>query len=182
MAKIITFLADGFEEIEALATVDILRRADIEVVTVSITDSIMVTSSHGVIIQADSIIKNASFENVDLLFLPGGQPGADNLNKSEIVKGIVLEFNNKGSYIAAICAAPIVLGGLGILKDRHATCYPGYENRLFGANVITEKVVVDGNIITGNGVGAAIKFALTIVSVFKGEKIAEELSKKMLIN
>ena len=127
MKKVALFLANGFEEIEALATVDILRRAQLTVETISISDKKSVTGAHNLSVIADKTFQEANFSDVGLLVLPGGMPGAKNLNEHEELKQLISQFNEEGKLIAAICAAPMVLGGLGLLKDRRATCYPGFE-------------------------------------------------------
>ena len=146
MKKVALFLANGFEEIEALATVDILRRAQLTVETISISDKKSVTGAHNLSVIADKTFQEANFSDVGLLVLPGGMPGAKNLNEHEELKQLISQFNEEGKLIAAICAAPMVLGGLGLLKDRRATCYPGFETELTGAKATGESVVIDGNI------------------------------------
>ena len=134
MKKAIVFLANGFEEMEALGTVDILRRGGIEVQTVSITADPIVTGAHQVPVTADTTIDKAVLNDADALILPGGMPGASNLNNSETVKEALLQQYREGRIVAAICAAPMVLGGLGLLKGRNATCYPGFEPQLIKRN------------------------------------------------
>ena len=148
MKKAIVFLANGFEEMEALGTVDILRRGGIEVTTVSITTDPVVIGAHNVPVTADTTLNNALLNDADALILPGGMPGASNLNDSEAVKEALLGQYREGRIVAAICAAPMVLGGLGLLKGRKATCYPGFEPKLIGANVTGEAVEVSDNVIT----------------------------------
>ena len=133
MKKVALFLAEGFEEIEALGTVDILRRAKIDIVTISITDNNVVTCAHNIPVTADKKFNDIDFTNFDMLVLPGGMPGAKHLNEHEDLKNLISDFNSKGKLIAAICAAPMVLGGLGVLDGKRATCYPGFEPELIGA-------------------------------------------------
>jgi protein deglycase len=181
MKKVLIHLADGFEEIEAITPVDVLRRAGCEVVTVSVTGKNEVTSSRGVTVVADTHFVEADYDHADMIVLPGGQPGADNLNKHEGLKKEIQEFYRQGKFVAAICAAPIVLGGLGLLKAKKATCFPGYESRLTGANVTGNAVEADGNIITGKGPGVALEFSLLLVEKLLGKPKVEELKKSMII-
>lgn len=178
--KVYIFLADGFEEIEALVPLDILRRADFEVETVSITNDMEVVGSHGLRVICDTTIGLISPELADLLILPGGMPGSDNLAFSEKLADILVRHNESGKWLAAICAAPYVLGQLHILEGKQATCYPGYEDKLLGAEYINQSVVVSQNVITGNGAGAAIKFAFKIVEELKGKRLADFLASKMM--
>lgn len=181
MKKVALFLANGFEEIEALATVDILRRAQIPVETISISDEKTVTGAHNVPVIADTTFQQANFSDVEVLILPGGMPGAKNLNEHEGLKQLVTKFNGEGKQVAAICAAPIVLGGLGLLKDKRATCYPGFEAELTGAQATGESVVVDGNITTGKGPGLAFDFALRLVEQIAGLKTRQEVQNGLLL-
>jgi len=179
------FLAPGFEEIEAITVIDVLRRAEIEVVTVSIPDEdddeFWVEGAHGISVFSDIDFEYADFAEGDILILPGGQPGTKNLNAHKGLKKLITEYYNQNKCIAAICAAPLILGEMGLLKGKRATCYPGYEAQLTGAEIVNESVVVAGNIITGNGVGAALQFALAIVETFKGAGLARDLAKKMMV-
>ena len=170
MKKAIVFLANGFEEMEALGTVDILRRGGIEVTTVSITTDPVVIGAH-----------NALLNDADALILPGGMPGASNLNDSEAVKEALLGQYREGRIVAAICAAPMVLGGLGLLKGRKATCYPGFEPKLIGANVTGEAVEVSDNVITGKGPGLVMNFGLALVAAIKNDAVAEEVAAGLLL-
>jgi protein deglycase len=181
MKKVLIHLADGFEEIEAITPVDVLRRAGCEVIMVSVTGRNEVTSSRGVVLVADTHFVEADYDHADMIVLPGGQPGADNLNKHEGLKKEIQEFCRQGKYVAAICAAPIVLGGLGVLKNKKATCYPGYESRLTGASTLGNAVEVDGNMITGKGPGVALEFSLMLVEKLMGKSKVEELKKAMII-
>ncbi len=181
MKKVALFLANGFEEIEALATVDILRRAQIPVETVSISDTKTVTGAHNVTVIADTTFQQADFSDVEVLILPGGMPGTKNLNEHEGLKELITKFNGEGKQIAAICAAPMVLGGLGLLNDKRATCYPGFEAELTGAQATGENVVVDGNITTGRGPGLAFDFALRLVEQIAGLKTRQEVQNGLLL-
>lgn len=181
MKKVALFLANGFEEIEALATVDVLRRAEIPVQTVSITDERVVTGAHDIPVTADTTFDKADFSDVEVLVLPGGMPGAKHLNEHEGLKTLINEFNDKGNQIAAICAAPMVLGGLGLLDGKRATCYPGFEPELTGAQTTGESVVVDGNITTGRGPGLAFDFALRLVEQIAGLAVRQEVQNGLLL-
>ncbi|MFA7493519.1 MAG: DJ-1 family glyoxalase III [Proteiniphilum sp.] len=181
MKKVALFLANGFEEIEALATVDILRRARIPVETISISDEKTVTGAHNVPVIADKTYQEADFSDVEVLILPGGMPGAKNLNEHEGLKQLIIQFNKEEKQIAAICAAPMVLGGLGLLKNKRATCYPGFEAELTGAKTTGESVVVDGNITTGRGPGLVFEFALRLVEQIAGLKTRQEVQNGLLL-
>lgn len=165
MAKVFQFMANGFEDIEALIPVDVLRRGGVDINTVSITDTDVVESAHGVKIHADLTFKEAEsmLDEADLLMLPGGMPGATNLNEHEGLKAALLRQAEKGKMISAICAAPLVLGGLGLLRGRRATCYPGFEQTLTGAEYTAELFTIDGNITTGEGPAAALPYAYSLL-------------------
>lgn len=181
MAKIYEFLANGFEDIEALAPVDILRRGGIDVRTVSINDTEFVESAHGITIKADMVFGSAAdFADADMLLLPGGMPGASNLNDHEGVRQALLAQHRDGKRIGAICAAPMVLGNLGLLKGKCATCYPGFEKYLEGATYTADLVEEDGNIITGEGPAASLPYAYRILSYFIGEAKAKEIAAGMM--
>ncbi len=163
------FLANGFEMIEALTPCDILKRAGADVKLVSITDSLAATSTHGVTVTCDLTLSDIKPEDLEMLILPGGLPGADNLFGCDALCKLLLAANEAKKPIAAICAAPYILGKLDILKGKAATCYPGFENRLNGANVKNCSVVSDGRIVTGKGMGVSLKFSLALVSLLYGE-------------
>ncbi len=172
------FLADGFEEIEALSVVDILRRGDIETKTVGV-GSTDITGAHGIIIKADISIEKVNREDITAVVLPGGMPGTKNLkNSAELVKIIKYSAQNN-KILAAICAAPSVLGGLGMLKNKNATCYPGFEDELLGANYKDVPVCVDENIVTAFGPGAAIDFGLELVKILKDTETADKIYSGM---
>lgn len=181
MKKIAVHLAEGFEEIEAISIIDVLRRAEFDVTVVSVTGKTEVTGSHQITVSADKLYGAVNYNEIEMIVLPGGMPGADHLNQHDGLRKKILEFNDAGKPLGAICAAPIVLGDLGILKNRTATCFPGYEDRLKGANVTGKSVEKDGNIITGRGAGVAIKFALKIVEVHKSKQAAEKLAERMVV-
>ncbi len=181
MAKVYEFLANGFEDIEALAPVDILRRGGVEIKTVSITGNEWVETSHGITLKADLKFEDIdSFEDADMLLLPGGMPGSANLNAHDGLKKVLLAQNAAGKRIGAICAAPLILGGLGILKGKKATCYPGFENTLTGAEYTPVIVQEDGNITTGEGPAAAFPYAYKILSYFAGEETAKNVADGMM--
>ena len=181
MSKVHVILAEGFEEIEAIAPIDILRRADIEVVTVSITGQHMVTGAHHITLKADILFENADFSQTDLLFLPGGMPGSKNLNSHTPLKELILDLHKQNKYLSAICAAPIVFGGLNLLKDKKATCYPGFEKELIDAKFSGNKIEQDKNIITGKGAGVAPLFGIKLVETLKGNKLANTIKNSMFI-
>lgn len=181
MKKAFLFLATGFEEMEATGTVDVLRRGGIEAKTVSITGERQVTGAHGMEFTADMLLAETDFSDADALILPGGMPGSNNLNACEPLKERLIEQYKNGKWVAAICAAPLVLGGLGLLKGRRATCYPGFEPALIGATITGEAVEIDGNVITGKGPGLVYNFGLALVSVLKSEAAAEEVAAGLLL-
>lgn len=180
MAKAYVFLADGFEDIEALAPVDILRRGGLNVKTVSINATDMVASAHGVQVKADMMFADADYSDADLLMLPGGMPGAKNLDEHEDVRAALVRHAEQHKLIGAICAAPMVLGHLGLLRGKRATCYPGFETELEGATYTAEPCTADGNIITGKGPGASFAYAYRLLEEFKGAGVVEELKKGMM--
>lgn len=182
MAKVYEFLADGFEEVEALAPVDIFRRGGIEIVTVSITGSEYVESAHGVVIKADRQFGEVDLSDADLLMLPGGMPGATNLNSHEGLKKALVSQVEQGKKVAAICAAPLVLGGLGLLKGKRATCYPGFEKYLDGATYTKELFTIDGNIITGEGPAASFPYAYALLELFIGKETTDQIREGMMFN
>jgi len=180
MSKIVVQMADGFEEIEAISIIDVLRRAEIDVNVVSITGKSEVTGAHSIKIVADQTFEETNFEDFDMIVLPGGMPGALNLKNHKGLQKQILDFHKTGKSLGAICAAPIVFGHLGILKNETATCYPGFEDQLTDAKVTGNKVELSGNIVTGKGAGVAIDFALKIVEMLKGKKLADELAAKLI--
>lgn len=173
------FLADGFEETEAIAPIDILRRSEAQVITVGVTGK-TVTGSHGITLEADCHIDDIALaDSLEAVILPGGMPGTLNLENSSAVEEAIDFAYSNGKLICAICAAPQILGHKGLLEGRSATCFPGFENELKGASVSSEAVVTDGRIITAKGAGAAIEFGLAIVSALKGEALAEKIRQTM---
>jgi 4-methyl-5(b-hydroxyethyl)-thiazole monophosphate biosynthesis len=180
MAKVYVFLANGFEDIEALIPVDVLRRGGVEVVTVSTVEgSQIVETAHRVQVVADALFDECDFSDADLLMLPGGMPGASNLNAHEGVRQALLRQHAAGKRVAAICAAPLVLGGLGILRGKRATCYPGFEQTLEGATYTGDLCTVDGNVTTGEGPAAAFPFAYSLLSQLKDDATARQVATGM---
>lgn len=181
MDTVYVFFADGFEEMEALASVDILKRAGLKVQMISVTSGEIVTGAHGVPVLCDKNIENCDFYDAELVLLPGGMPGASTLEQCADLRRLILEFAAAGKPIAAICAAPMILGKLGLLKGKKATCYPGFDQYLEGAEYTGAMVEKDGNIITGKGPGAAIEFALAVAGLLAGEEKVKELKEAMCI-
>jgi len=180
MKKAYLFLATGFEETEAIGTVDILRRAGIDAKIVSIMNDKKVCGAHGIPVTADALIGELDYSDADALILPGGMPGASNLNNCAPLKKLLTEQYEQKRLVAAICAAPMVLGGLSFLKGRKATCYPGFEEYLTGAKVTGKEVEKDGNVITGKGPGLLFDFGLALVTAIRGESVAEEVADGLL--
>ena len=176
------FLATGFEDVEALAPVDIMRRAGMDVATVSITGEQIVVSAHGIGVVVDCMLSEVDFDNAELLFLPGGLPGATNLDACLPLREGLRRHHATGKMIAAICAAPLVLGHLGLLQGRRTSCYPGFEGELKGANYTASLVEKDGQFITGKGPGAAFELGYTLVEHFVGHKTACQLREGMMYN
>ena len=177
---IYVFLAQGFEEIEALATVDVLRRCGLEVTLTAVGDALNVKGAHQMEVTADAHINDIEPSGGDALVLPGGMPGSLNLLKCHRLRDMLTAHNGREGLVAAICAAPMVLGDLGILAGRKATCYPGCEDRLIDATHVAELVVEDGHIITGRGPAAAVEFGCAIASRFVGAQAVTEVRKGML--
>ncbi len=186
---IYTFLADGFEEVEALCPIDMLRRAGVEVTTIAVhpdgqESSKLVTGSHGIGVMADRSYTEMAAQPVpadlEMVFLPGGMPGAKHLDASALVDRYLRAAAEKGAFMAAICAAPMVLGKRGYLEGKNAVCYPGFEEYLTGATVLTDAVAVDGNVITGCGMGAAIRFGGTLIRMMKGAEKEEAICAAIL--
>lgn len=176
------FLAEGFEAIEAITPLDMLIRAGLEVNTISITNDFLVKSSQGIPVQADDLFENTDFSDAEMLILPGGQPGADNLCKHKGLESLLRQAMDAGLPIAAICAAPIVLGKKGMLSGRKVTCYPGYEGMLKGAECAASFVERDGNLITACGPAAAVEFAKTIIAMLLGQEVADTVCDKMMFS
>lgn len=180
MKKIGIFMAEGCEEIEGLAVVDIVRRAKFEIVMISTTEKKEVTGSHGITFCTDELSTEVNYDELDGIVLPGGMPGTLNLKADDIVKMVIEKYVAEGKLVAAICAAPEVLGEAGILKGKKATCHPGHEDKLIGATILTDSVVVDGNIITSRGMGTAIDFGLAITRYFADEETVAHVKKGLV--
>jgi 4-methyl-5(b-hydroxyethyl)-thiazole monophosphate biosynthesis len=181
MKSAFVHLAEGFEEIEAITIIDVLRRADIPTKLISVTGRLAVIGAHNIIVESDLLFEEADYEEAQILILPGGLPGANNLNAHTGLKQKLKEFYNAGKPVAAICAAPLVLGGLNILQGKEAACYPGFEDKLLGATISKQAAVKSSNVITGRGPGAALNFALEIVAELKGKHRADQLAEGMLV-
>ena len=174
------FLADGFEEIEALCPLDMLRRVGVPVQTVGVTGD-YVTGAHEIVVRTDTTIENIEpSEDLEMLILPGGKTGTENLDANEQLHHMLDYAADRGLYIAAICAAPSILGKRGMLYGRSAVCYPGFESMLEGANISNKTVVIDENIITAKGMGVSIPFGLALVSILCGEETAEKLKNAVI--
>jgi protein deglycase len=179
--KIAVHLADGFEEIEAISIIDVLRRADIEVIVVSVTGKLEIAGAHGIKVLADTLFEDVNYNDLFMIVLPGGMPGASNLNAHQGLTAQIRRFHMENKPLAAICAAPLVFGNLGILDGKQAVCYPGFECYLKGAEVLNVSVVESENIITGRGPGAAIQFALKIVAKAVSVEKAKLVAKQLLV-
>lgn len=182
MTKAYVFLIDGFEEIEAIATIDILRRAEVETVTVSLDPERSVQGGHGIVVEADKMFDDADFRAADMLILPGGNVGSKKMLEHDALHETLKEAAASGTYVAAICAATMTLGKTGLVSGKKATCYPGVEKELTGADIVTdENVVIDGNIITSRGPATTIPFALKLAELLKGKEKADAVAKGMLV-
>jgi 4-methyl-5(b-hydroxyethyl)-thiazole monophosphate biosynthesis len=179
--KIAVHLANGFEEIEAVSIIDVLRRADVDVSVVSVTGKLEVTGAHHLIVKADTLFEQVNYDEIYMIVLPGGMPGASNLDAHIGLREMILKFNEANRQLAAICAAPMVYGNLGILKGKRAVCFPGFENYLKGAEVLSQPVVESENILTGNGPASAILFALKIVEKTVSKEKADATARQMLV-
>jgi 4-methyl-5(b-hydroxyethyl)-thiazole monophosphate biosynthesis len=179
--KIAVHLAEGFEEIEAISIIDVLKRAEIDVIIVSVTGKLEVKGAHQIKVVADILFEDVNYNDLFMIILPGGMPGASNLDAHAGLKAQIMHFQNEKKPLAAICAAPLVFGNLGILKGRQVVCYPGFEKYLSGAEVLMVPVVESGNFITGRGPGVAIQFALKIVEKVISSEKALVLAKQLLV-
>lgn len=175
MAEVYAFLAEGLEEVECLAAADVMARAGIKVTLVSITGKKKVKGSHGFKLKADILLEDADLSKADVLFLPGGMPGTRHLGECKQLCEALIKANEEGKRLAAICAAPSVLGDLGLLKGKKATCYPGWESHLTGASLTGAGVVTDGNITTARGLGYALDLGLELVSLLVSENAAQQI-------
>ena len=182
MAKLGIFLANGCEECEALTVVDLVRRAGLTIDMISIYEEEEVTSSHKVIFRTDTTIASADLDSYDGIILPGGMPGTLNLGANPDVVRTIKRFASEKKLVAAVCAAPTVLGENGLLEGRKATCYPGMEDKLTGARFVTDPVAVDGSIITSRGLGTTIPFAAAIIAHFLGQEKADAVLSQIVYN
>lgn len=178
--KVCVFLADGFEEIEGLTVVDLMRRAGAEVTTVSVTGAKVIHGAHRIDVAADFLFEKMNFDGVDMLVLPGGMPGTIHLGEHQGLQKLLQEYYKKEQYIASICAAPTVFGKLGFLDGRKATCYPGMEEELGDAEVTTDSVAVDGHVITSRGMGTAIDFSLVLIGILLGEEKSAQMREAIV--
>lgn len=180
MKKVFAFLADGFEEVEALAVIDLLKRAKVETIMVSIMDTLTVTGAHNIKVIADKLYSEIDYREADLLFLPGGGKGTDNLKAHKELANALLDFaKDETKRLAAICAAPSVLGLLNILNGKKATCYPGFEEQLLGATAVADGVVTDGRITTAKGMGVSIELGLELISLLINKETADTISNQI---
>lgn len=178
--KVAVYFGTGYEEVEALSVVDVLRRGKLDVIMVGV-DGRTVVSGRGVSINMDCVIEEVDHHEIDMMVLPGGIPGVDHLLQSERLINELKNFKIQGKWIGAICAAPSILGKLGLLEGEKATCYPGCEESLIGCEYIDAGVVVSGHVITGKGAGASLNFGLTLLEVLLGKEKAKEIENGMLI-
>ena len=177
MSKVYVFMADGTEEVEALTVIDLLRRAKVNVVTVSVMEKKQVVTSHNIKVEADELYGESDYTDGDMIVLPGGMPGTTYLKNHEALRKVLFAYKDAGKYLAAICAAPSVYGWNGMLEGRKATCYPGFEEELKDATVTGEGVVTDGQFITSKGVGTAIDFSLELITLLADVETAESIAK-----
>lgn len=182
MSKVNIFFADGLEEIEGLTVVDLLRRAGIETTIVSIMNSLEINGSHGIKITADKMLKDVDFKNSDMIVLPGGLKGTNNLGNCKELVEQIKSYNKDGKMLAAICAAPSIFGENNVLDGKRATCYPGFEDKLKGASVVNAPVVKSQNVITSRGMGTSHNFGLAIVEHYLGKEKAKELAESVQFN
>lgn len=179
--KAVIFLAEGFEEIEAITTIDVLRRVKVDIKVVSISDKLAVAGAHKITIIADALYEEIDFADIDMLILPGGMPGTTNLASHQRLMQSITQHAKNDKWVCAICAAPSILGKLGILKGKSAVCYPGFEASLLGADVKYDSVIQDGKVITARGPGASIQFALKLVEVLKDPELSEKIKSDMIV-
>jgi len=179
MRSVYVFCADGFEEVEGLTAVDLLRRAGVSVTMVSIMGRTKITGARNISVNTDILIEDIK-EEADMLVLPGGMPGTMNLGVDVAVTGALKQMNRDGKIVAAICAAPSVLGKCGILEGKKATCYPGFEDKLTGAEIVNKAVVTDGNVITSRGLGTSMEFGFELIKKLISEEKAEEVREQIV--
>ena len=177
MSKAYVFMADGTEEVEALTVIDLLRRAGVNVVTVSVMQEKKIISSHNIGIEADELYGESDYMDGDMIVLPGGMPGTTHLKNHEELRKVLFAYKDAGKYLAAICAAPSVYGANGMLEGKKAICYPGFEEELKGAIVTGAGVVTDGQFITSKGLGTAIDFSLELITLLVNKETADNIAK-----
>lgn len=180
MKKAYLFFAEGFEEVEALTVVDLLRRGKVNCITVSVSGDYDVTGSHGITIRADRLFDEKDLTDADMIILPGGMPGTNNLKAHAGLDKLIRQYDKDGKYLAAVCAAPTVYGEKGLLEGKNATCYPGMEEGLKGANARNDSVVHDGQYITSRGMGTCIDFGLKLLELLENKEIADTIGKAVL--
>ena len=180
MKKAVMLFANGYEEVEALMTVDLLKRAGVDIRLVSINDDMTVTGSHGISVTMDTKLSRIQLKEEDAIIIPGGMPGTMNLGVYVAVTGALKQMNRDGKIVAAICAAPSVLGKCGILEGKKATCYPGFEDKLIGAEIVNKAVVTDGNIITSRGLGTSMEFGFELIKKLISEEKAEDVREQIV--
>lgn len=181
MKKVMIPLGEGFEEIEAITNIDVFRRAGLEVVTAGLGKR-EVEGDHGIKIEADLLLKDVDINELDAIVLPGGMPGAENLRNNDKLVWLISELDQREGLVAAICAAPMVLDKGGVIEGKNATSYPGFARKMPSCNYTEERVVRDGNVITGRGPGVAMEFALEVVRYLVGHEKVDELKDEMLTN
>ena len=179
--NVFLFLATGFEEIEAVAIIDVLRRADIKTTVISVTKEKLVVGTHDITVLADALFTEMDFSTGNMLILPGGMPGAKNLEAYPPLIKLISDYYKTGKFLSAICAAPMILGKMRLLRNEEAICFPGYEKFLEDAILSKQRVVRSGKIITAKGAGCAIEFGLKIVETLKGKELADTLAKAMIV-
>lgn len=180
MKQAVMLFAEGYEEVEALMTVDILMRGGVDIKLVSITDDMQVAGSHGITVGMDMTMKQVDFDEQDAVIIPGGMPGTKNLGECEAVTETLKNANVAGKIVGAICAAPSVLGTCGILEGKKATCYPGFEDMLTGAEFVDEMAVTDGNVVTSRGLGTAMEFGFALLELLVSKEKAEEIRQQIV--
>ena len=179
-ASVLVPLLEGFEEIEAVTIIDVLRRAGVRVIVASDGPG-PVRGSHDISVVADAALADVAVDDLTMIALPGGMPGAAHLAEHPVVQRLIRDARDRDRHTAAVCAAPIALGAAGALAGKTATCYPGFENRLTGASAVEDRVVVDGKVVTSRGPGTALEFALTLVGILAGQEKETALTRGMLV-
>jgi 4-methyl-5(b-hydroxyethyl)-thiazole monophosphate biosynthesis len=179
-ASVLVPLLEGFEEIEAVTIIDVLRRAGVRVIVASDRPG-PVRGSHDISVVAEAALADVAVDDLAMIALPGGMPGAARLAEHPVVQRLIREARDRDRHTAAVCAAPIALGAAGALAGKTATCYPGFENRLGGASAVEDRVVIDGKVVTSRGPGTALEFALTLTGILAGQEKETALTRSMLV-